>query len=66
MDSWNLVLNGPGARAFDLIDGQRTVRMVAQMVFEEYGAASLSEVEADVAEMIYDLSTRGALEEVLT
>jgi hypothetical protein len=63
--SWNMVLNGAGARTFELFDGERTVHSVAQLIFEEYDAPSLGEVEADVVEMVTDLSARGALEEVL-
>ncbi|MFN7966115.1 MAG: PqqD family protein [Acidobacteriota bacterium] len=63
--SWNMVLNGAGARAFELIDGVRTIGSVAQAIFEEFDAPSLGEVEADLAELVADLCGRGALEEVL-
>lgn len=64
--NWNLVLNGAGARTFELLDGTRSVRAVAAALHAEYDAPSVEAVEADVAELVHDLVGRGALEEVVT
>lgn len=62
--SWNMVLNGSGARAFELVDGVRTLNLIAETIHREYDAPTVAQVEADVAELFRDLLDRGALERV--
>ncbi len=60
--AWQLVLNGPGAKAFDLVDGKRTVGEIADRLAGEYPDASRDEIARDVAELLADLADRGAVE----
>ncbi len=59
---WQLVLNGPGARAFDLVDGKRTVGEIADLLAGEYPDAAREEIARDVGELLAELADRGAVE----
>ncbi|UCF66383.1 MAG: PqqD family protein [Acidobacteriota bacterium] len=58
-ESWQLVVNGVGARVFELLDGVRTIAEIAAQVAEEYDASS-REIINDVGELLVELSDRGA------
>ena len=60
--AWQLVLNGPGAKAFDLVDGKRTVGEIAERLAGEYPEVARDEIVRDVAELLADLAERGAVE----
>ena len=60
--AWQLVLNGPGARAFDLVDGRRTIGEIADRLAAEYPDTSRDEIVRDVAELLADLAGRGAVD----
>ncbi len=60
--AWQVVLNGTGARAFDLVDGRRTVGEIAEALAGEYPGVSREEIARDVAELLADLAERGAVE----
>ena len=54
------VLNPVGARLWDLIDGQRTVADLAEVLFAEY-AVGLEQARADVQAFCEDLLHRNVL-----
>lgn len=54
------VLNGVGARLWELTDGQRTVSEMARVIADEY-EVSLNKAEADALVFVEDLASRGLL-----
>lgn len=62
--SWQLVLNGPGARVFELLDGKRSVAEVASVLSGEYHGARPEEIAADVHDIVADLESKGAVHPV--
>jgi hypothetical protein len=54
------VLNGVGARLWELADGQRTMGEMARAISGEYDV-NLVKAEADVASFCQDLAGRGLL-----
>ncbi len=60
--AWQLVLNGPGARAFDLVDGRRSIGEIADLLAGEYADVGRDEIARDVAELLAELAERGAVE----
>ncbi len=60
--AWQLVLNGTGARVFELLDGIRSVHEIAAAIAEEYKGAAVEQIAADVNEVLTDLETKGAVE----
>ncbi len=60
--SWQLVLNGTGARIFELLDGTRTVGQIAGELGAEFAGAPVDEVARDVQEVLADLTEKGAVE----
>lgn len=54
------VLNGVGARLWELADGQHTIGDMARVIAEEY-EVSLGKAEADVLAFCRDLEGRGLL-----
>jgi hypothetical protein len=54
------VLNGVGARIWELTDGQRTIGEMAQVISEEY-EVSVVKAEADAMAFCRDLAGRGLL-----
>jgi hypothetical protein len=55
-------LNGVGARAWELIDGERTLRQIAAAVAEEFDV-ELPRAEADVIAFAGELLAAGAVEQ---
>lgn len=62
--SWQLVLNGTGARVFELLDGQQSVEAIARQLVSEYEGVALEEAQADVLEVLDDLVGKGAVEQL--
>lgn len=60
--AWQLVLNGTGARVFELLDGARPVGEIAALIAEEYGGVSAEQVAADISDVLTDLEEKGAVE----
>jgi hypothetical protein len=54
------VLNGVGARLWELADGQRTIREMARVIADEY-EVSLVKAESDTLAFCRDLAGRGLL-----
>ena len=54
------VLNGVGARLWELADGQRTVQDMARVIAEEY-EVSMVKAESDALAFCRDLEGRGLL-----
>lgn len=54
------VLNEMGATVWQLIDGQKSVDAIAELLVNEY-EASLEQVRADLTTFISDLTERGLL-----
>lgn len=54
------VLNGVGARIWELADGQHSIREIARLVAQEY-AVELSQAESDALAFCHDLAGRGLL-----
>jgi hypothetical protein len=63
-EALQLVLNGTGARVFELVDGSRSVAAIAEVIAAEYTAGDEASVRHDVAEMLADLAQRKAIEPV--
>lgn len=62
--SYNLVLNGVAMRAFELIDGTRSLAQIAELIREEYETPPTAEVMDDLARLIEHLVDRQALTDV--
>lgn len=54
------VLNEVAARIWSLIDGQRSIRTIAQMISEEYQVDDI-QAQADTLEFVENLEQRGIL-----
>ncbi len=54
------VLNGVGARIWELADGQHTIEEMAQVIADEY-EVSLIKAESDALAFCHDLAGRGLL-----
>ncbi len=59
--AWQIVLNGVGARAFELLDGRRSLGQIAELLADEYDVAP-EQALADVRELLADLAAKGAIE----
>jgi hypothetical protein len=55
-----IVLNGVGARLWDLMDGQHTVTEIARVVATEYEVSPIK-AETDALAFCHDLAGRGLL-----
>jgi hypothetical protein len=53
-------LDGVGPRIWELVDGQRSVQVIVDMILEEY-AVDQGTAEADVIGFVSDLESIGAL-----
>lgn len=60
-EAWQIVLNGVGARAFELLDGRRSLGQIADLVAEEYDVP-VGQALADIAELLEDLQGKGAIQ----
>ncbi len=60
--SWQLVLNGTGARVFELLDGTRSVADIAGQIASEYEGATAEGVVGDVRDVLADLAEKGAVQ----
>ena len=60
--AWQLVLNGTGARVFELLDGRLSVSEIATELAREFGGPSHEEMVADLDEVLRDLESKGAVE----
>jgi hypothetical protein len=54
------VLNEVAARIWSLVDGQRSIRTIAQMISEEYQVEEI-QAQADTLEFVENLEQRGIL-----
>lgn len=54
------VFNGVGARLWELVDGQRTIRDIARVIADEF-EVSLEKAESDALAFCHDLAGRGLL-----
>lgn len=54
------VLNEVAARIWSLVDGQRSIRTIAQMISEEYRIDDI-QAQADTLEFVENLEQRGIL-----
>jgi|APLow6443716910_1056828.scaffolds.fasta_scaffold126180_2 hypothetical protein len=54
------VLNEVAARIWSLVDGQRSIRTIAQMISEEYQVDDI-QAQADTLEFVENLEQRGIL-----
>lgn len=54
------VLNGVGARVWELIDGKRSISQIAGMIADEYEVSAVK-AESDALGFCQDLSGRGLL-----
>jgi hypothetical protein len=59
--SYNLVLNGVAMRAFELIDGSRSLAQIAELIQQEYDTPPPAEVLEDLGKLIEHLIERQAL-----
>lgn len=62
--SWQIVLNGPAKRLFELLDGERSAGDLADALLEdcEEPLPPRDEVVADVLELLGDLESKGAVQ----
>lgn len=60
--NWQLVLNGVGADAFELVDGKRSVADIAAALASSYPDVTLETITNDTLELFGDLMGRGAVE----
>lgn len=63
-NSLNVVLNGTGAAAFELMDGRRTLAQIASLLQDEFDEADRTKIEADLTELFEDLVQKQAIEQV--
>lgn len=56
-----LGLDAAGSRLLELLDGERTLRQVAQLLAEEFEATP-GQIEVDVAEFVAELAAAGVVE----
>ncbi|MFQ5701650.1 MAG: PqqD family protein [Acidobacteriota bacterium] len=54
------ILNEVGTRVWDLLDGERTTRDIAQVIAEEYDV-TIERALSDIEEMVSDLRSQGML-----
>ncbi len=55
-------LNDVGARVYELIDGERTILQICELIVEEFEVSS-EEAERDVLEFLQKLVSAGSIEE---
>lgn len=55
-------LNDVGARVYELIDGERTIRQICDVIVEEF-EVSIEEAERDALEFLEKLVSSGSIEE---
>lgn len=55
-------LNDVGARVYELIDGERTIRQICDVIVEEF-EVSIEEAERDALEFLEKLVSAGSIEE---
>ena len=55
-------LNDVGARVYELIDGERTIHQICNLIVEEFDV-STEEAERDVVEFLEKLVSVGSIEE---
>jgi hypothetical protein len=61
--AWQLVLNGTGARVFELLDGRLSVSEIATELAREFDGPSHEAMVADVDDVLRDLESKGAVEQ---
>jgi hypothetical protein len=63
--SWQLVLNGTGARVFELLDGRASIAAIAGTIAGEFAdGPTAAEVVDDVRGVLTDLEEKGAVQPV--
>ncbi len=65
-EAWQIVLNGTGLQAMQLVDGRRSVMDIALELSKEYCGVPAEQIAADVTEMLRDLEQKGAVERTAT
>jgi hypothetical protein len=63
LTAYQLVLNGTGARVFELLDGQRSIGDLAGAMAAEYEGASAADIAADIRAILLDLEDKGAVQQ---